>query len=213
MNNIDHTYYINLDKREDRNLHTLETVIPFFGLKKSEFTRLSAVDTSLAPSLSQRSVGCAQSHVNIYSDAQKKGYNYILVIEDDLIPTIKQETFFCNLDYLFNNFPDFNICQLAYNDVVAGKRIGPATSPILFSPNVQTTSAYIIKTSFTETITPVILSSIEKLKDNQLSQLHAIDQCWKAFQTEENKWFLMDRIGIQANDYSDIECRPVSYNC
>lgn len=213
MKHIDHTYYINLDKREDRNIHTLKTVIPFFKLEDHQFTRISAVDTSSAQNLSQRSVGCAQSHINIYKDANKKNYKYILVLEDDLIPVTTQDIFFENLNYLFEKFPDFNLCQLAYNDVTKGQKIGSADSPILFSNNVQTTSAYIIKTSFTNKISPTILNSIEELKKNSNPSLHAIDQCWKRFQSLENKWYLMERVGVQATDYSDIEGRIVSYSC
>lgn len=213
MKYIDHTYYINLDKREDRNRHTLETVIPFFKLKDKDFSRVSAIDTSSAPNLSLRSVGCAQSHINIYEDAKIKKYNYILVIEDDLVPTIKQETFFNNLDFLFKNFKNFNVCQIAYNDVAKAIPFKFPNSPILFSQNVQTTSGYIINVDFIDTIMPEIKKSISCLKNSEPSTMHAIDQCWKKFQTIDNRWFLMERVGVQAEDYSDIEGRVVSYGC
>jgi GR25 family glycosyltransferase involved in LPS biosynthesis len=213
MKHIDHTYYINLDKREDRNRHTLKTVIPFLGLNDKDFSRVSAVDTSSAQSVSLRSVGCAQSHINIYKDAINKDYKYILILEDDFVPIIKQETFFDNLDFLFDNFDNFNVCQIAYNDVSKGVPLNNPDSPILFSPNVQTTSGYIIKVSFLSEIIPTIESSISCLKNNESSMTHAIDQCWKKFQTMENNWYLMDRVGIQADNYSDIEGRETSYNC
>lgn len=205
---IDHTYYINLNKREDRNRHTLEKVIPFFGLKDEQFTRMPAVDTSSALSLSLRSVGCAQSHVNIYRDAKEKNYDYIMVLEDDFQPIVTSSTFDMNLKYLFDNFSGFNVCNLAYNNM---QEIIPIEGPISFCSEVQTTSAYIIRTSFVETIIPTILNSIKELKNGAPAQIHAIDQCWKKFQKRENKWFVMQRVGIQAEGYSDIEGRGVNY--
>lgn len=213
MKQIDHTYYINLDKRTDRELHTQRTVLPFFKLKKENYTRISAVDTSSAPTQSLRSIGCAQSHLNIYEDAKQKNYKHILILEDDLIPITTQDLFLKNLNYLFNKFPDFNICQLAYNDVEKAIPYGEPNSPVLFSSNVQTTSAYIANVSFLDTIKSTILTSINKLKQGETSRLHAIDQCWKKFQSLDYNWYLMERVFIQANDYSDIEGAHVKYNC
>ena len=213
MKHIDHTYYINLDKREDRNKHTLKTVIPFFKLEEGDYTRFSAVDTSSETTQSLRSIGCAQSHLNIYQDAKEKGYRHILILEDDFVPVIEQDLFFENLDYLFNKIPYFNICQIAYNDIKRAIPYGEPNSPVLFSPNVQTTSAYIANVSFLDVIKNTISDSINKLKQGHPSTIHAIDQCWKKFQSLDYQWFLLQRAGVQADDYSDIEAQHVQYNC
>lgn len=212
MNNIDHCYYLNLDKREDRNNHTLKLVLPFFGFNDGDFTRYPAIDTSTQPTLPLRSVGCAQSHLNIYSDAKQKGYETILVLEDDFIPIVETSELFSTWNYFVDRYPDFNICQLSYNDVTKGKPID-SSGLVLTSNNVQTTSAYVIKLSFAEKISTKIQDSINALKGEGDPNLHAIDQTWKTFQSLENKWYLLKRCGIQANDYSDIEGRVVSYGC
>ena len=212
MNNIDHCYYINLDKREDRNKHTLTSVLPFFGFNDDSFSRYPGIDTSGKLSLPQRSVGCAQSHLNIYKDAKSKGYQVILVLEDDFIPIIDTKELHSRWDFFYSKCPDFNICQLAYNDVTKGKSIDDS-GIILTSNNVQTTSAYVIKISFTDEISPTIQSSINSLNNNEDANIHAIDQTWKKFQSIENGWFLLKRCGVQANDYSDIEGRVVNYGC
>jgi hypothetical protein len=209
---IDHCYYLNLDKREDRNRHTLKLVLPFFNFKDGFFTRYPAIDTSEQPTLPLRSVGCAQSHLNIYKDAIEKGYKTIIVLEDDFIPVIETGELLSRWNYFIQRYPDFNICQLSYNDVTKGEPID-SSGLVLKSNNVQTTSAYVIKLSFCEKIVPKIQTSIDALKNGEDPNLHAIDQTWKSFQSLDHKWYLLKRCGVQANDYSDIEGRVVNYGC
>jgi len=212
MNEIDHCYYLNLDKREDRNRHTLKLVLPFFNFKEGFFTRYPAIDTSKQPTLPLRSVGCAQSHLNIYKDAIEKDYKTIIVLEDDFIPVIETSELLSRWNYFIERYPDFNICQLSYNDVTKGEPID-SSGLVLKSDNVQTTSAYVIRLSFCEKIVPKIQASIDALKNGEDPNLHAIDQTWKSFQSIENKWYLLKRCGVQANDFSDIEGRVVNYGC
>lgn len=212
MKQIDHCYYLNLDKREDRNRHTLKLVLPFFNFKEGFFTRYPAIDTSMQSTLSLRSVGCAQSHLNIYKDAIEKGYKTIIVLEDDFIPVIETGELLSRWNYFTERYPDFNLCQLSYNDVTKGEPID-SSGLVLKSNNVQTTSAYVIRLSFCEKIVPKIQASIDSLKNGEDPNLHAIDQTWKSFQSIENKWYLLKRCGVQANDFSDIEGRVVSYGC
>ena len=212
MKLIGHCYYLNLDRREDRNKHTLNLVIPFFGFSDNEYTRYSAIDTSSEPTLPLRSVGCAQSHLNIYQDAINKSYNYILVLEDDFIPVIESDELFSNWNYFINKYPNFNLCQLSYNDVTKAEPIDNSNI-VLHSNNVQTTSAYVIKLDFAKQIIPTIQNSIDQLKLNADPNLHAIDQSWKKFQSLDHSWYQLKRCGVQANDYSDIEGRFVSYGC
>lgn len=212
MKQIDHCYYLNLDKRKDRNLHTLKLVLPFFNFKEDFFTRYSAIDTSTEPTLSLRSVGCAQSHLNIYQDAIKKGYEAIIILEDDFVPIIDTSEFFSRWEYFVKHYPDFNLCQLSYKDLTKAMPID-SSGLVLTSNNVQTTSAYVIKLSFCKKIVPKIQKSIDLLKSGGDPNLHAIDQTWKSFQSLDNKWYLLKRCGIQAHDFSDIERRVVNYGC
>ena len=62
-------------------------------------------------------------------------------------------------------------------------------------------------------IKPHIQNSINKLQLGGNPLDYAIDQTWKRFQTLQNKWYLLKRCGIQAEDYSDIEGRMVRYGC
>lgn len=187
-------------------------VLPFFGFDKSGYTRYSAIDTSSEPTLALRSIGCAQSHINIYQDAIEKGYETIIILEDDFTPIIEASELFSRWNYFVENYPDFNICQLSYNDITKATAID-TSGLVLASNNVQTTSAYVIRLSFCKKITPKIEASIGSLKNEGNPTLHAIDQTWKSFQSLDNKWYLLKRCGIQASNFSDIEGRVVNYGC
>ena len=208
--NIDHLYYINLDKRVDRNQHFVDTVLPLFETCDSDFTRISAVDTTDQPTPDLRAIGCTLSHLKIYELAKQAGYKKFLVLEDDFHPTIDSQELNIRINHLFKHFPDFNICQISYNN--AG-RLTPKDDIIYTGRDTQTTSGYIIDISFCEVLIPVFELGVENLKNGQSARHNACDQIWKRFQTEQNKWYLMKKCGVQQSGYSDIEGRKVSYGC
>ncbi len=208
---IDHCYYINLAKREDRNTHTLSTVMPYLGFRNGQFSRYNAIDTSDQKTPALRAVGCAQSHLNIFKLARESNHKTILTIEDDLIPSLSKEELDSNVEYLFKNYPDFNVCQLAYNDV---KPVEPIDDSgiVFFSPHLQTASCYIIKTDFALSMAKDVERAITGLKNNEDYNQNAFDQIWLQFQTLSNKWYALPRIAYQAPDFSNIEGHQVFYN-
>lgn len=210
-NNIDHLYYINLDKRTDREQRFVDVVLPFFHADKKDFTRVSAVDTTDQPTSDLRAVGCTLSHLKIYELAKQAGYKKILVLEDDFRPTINSLELNVRIDHLFNHFPEFNICQISYNSNYG--KVQPIDDVIYSGENIQTTSGYIIDTSFCDVLKPAFEQSVENLKNGQSARQNACDQIWKQFQSVKNKWYLMKKCGMQQIGYSDIEGRKVAYGC
>lgn len=209
--NIDHLYYINLDKRTDRNQHFVDVVLPLFEAKPGDFTRISAVDTTDQPTSDLRATGCTLSHLKIYELARQAGFRKILILEDDFHPVTNSLELNVRIDHLFRHFPDFNICQISYNPNY-GKMI-PVDDIIYTGCNIQTTSGYFIDINFCNVLKPVFEQSVENLRNGQSAHQNACDQIWKQFQTEQNKWYLMRRCGVQQSGYSDIEGRRVSYGC
>ncbi len=210
--NIDHLYYINLNKRVDRDNHIKHNVLPFFGCNISNFTRISAIDTTDLSTPDMRATGCTLSHLEIYSHARVSNFKTILIIEDDFTPVIDADKFDYMTEYLFNNLPDFNICQIAYN--VDQRNVRNINHGVIKGGNnIQTTSGYILNVSFCDILTPVFTESVDLLRKGGPGRSYACDQVWKRFQTIEKKWYLMDRVGKQLDDYSDIEGKSVCYNC
>jgi GR25 family glycosyltransferase involved in LPS biosynthesis len=91
-NHFDQIYVLNLKKREDR-LRTTEKRLKFAEIEK--YTVFNGVDGIVAYKLwevysrenqffrNSNYVGCALSHLSIYQHALEKGYEKVLIIEDD----------------------------------------------------------------------------------------------------------------------------------
>ena len=90
---FDHVYLLNLEKRRERFL-TTDAKLKIFNI---EYTRFGATDGSVMRKLHEKFsqenhyftnsnyIACAISHLSIYADALEKGYNKILILEDDVL--------------------------------------------------------------------------------------------------------------------------------
>jgi len=207
--NIDHLYYINLDKRTDRNEHVLSNVLPAFKACEGEYTRMSATDTTGHGTAGKRASGCTLSHISVYDHAKQNGFKYVIVLEDDFKPTLNSLEIDLRISRLFQNHKNFDVCQVAFNE-----RYGctyPVCDLLMRGENIQTTCGYIINVDFCDVLLPVFQERVERLMSGSRPQLWACDQVWKKFQSKDS-WFLT-RCGKQLDDFSDIEGRKVAYNC
>jgi GR25 family glycosyltransferase involved in LPS biosynthesis len=89
LKKIDKIYVINLESRIDRkvkwetkndNLKMLQNKVQIFQAIDGNL-HLSGIKSSLRPG----EIGCSMSHICVWQDALKCGYNQILVFEDDVI--------------------------------------------------------------------------------------------------------------------------------
>lgn len=80
---FDKGYYINLDRRQDRNTEFLSE-LKNVGLD-TFFTRINGVDSARFPCIDYKHYFCALSHMKIYIDAFINSYNRILILEDDFM--------------------------------------------------------------------------------------------------------------------------------
>lgn len=132
-------YYINLDRRPERNEHTLKEInklkyncpierISAVDGKKIDIPNLSTklittdgIQNALHPTkgayylLSSGSIGCALSHLTIYDKIieEMSDDNYALILEDDI--HVKSE-FNEKLNKNINKLPKFDILFLGYHE-------------------------------------------------------------------------------------------------
>lgn len=205
---VEQIYYINLDKRTDRNEHIISNVLPWLNADKNIIQRISAVDTTDQPTPDKRATGCTLSHLKVFEDVLKNNYKYFMVLEDDFTPIIDSSELEIRINKLFANFLDFDGCQLSYNERCNGavKKIDDTFDTGI---RIQTTSSYIMNIDFCKKIKPVFEDSVKKLQKGCRYKQYACDVVWKPYQ-KFGRW-LLTRCGKQLTGFSDIEKRNVNY--
>ncbi len=206
--NVEQIYYINLDKRTDRNEHIINNVLPWLNADENIIQRISAVDTTHLSTSGLRATGCTLSHLKVFEDVLKNNYKYFIVIEDDFTPIISSSEFEIRVNKLFTDFLDFDVCQIAYNEKCGGivKKIDDI---FMTGRNIQTASGCIMNIDFCKKIKPVFEDSAKKLQEGGRYHTYACDQVWKPYQ-EFDRW-LLTRCGKQLMGFSDIEGKSVNY--
>jgi hypothetical protein len=77
--------------------------------------------------------------------------------------------------------------------------------------NAQTTTGYIVKHRYYDTLLESFKKSVGYLLTDYNVKLFAIDIQWKRLQQRDRWYVLYPLTVIQRNDYSDIEKRHVEY--
>ncbi len=204
---MDQLYYINLKKRPDRLEYLRENVLPYINIEGMQKMQVAAADHTHYSNVSQRAAGCSLSHLWVWKDAIEKGYDKIIVLEDDLELTKSEKEISEVLEKLKN--VDFSICNLAYNNRTPLKE---TKYDFLFKcNNIQTTGCYVASVPFLKKMIPHIEEATARLMNCESYPINAIDQAWKKFQNDEN-WYVAGRIGKQRKSYSDIENKTVDYS-
>ena len=103
-NNIDHIFYINLDKRIDRKIE-FEV-----EMKKLNWNAERFPGIYYAPP--KGIVGCGKSHLAVLKLAKERNYKNVLIMEDDFQCIESLEVYEEELHKLFTQKPDFDVCFL-----------------------------------------------------------------------------------------------------
>ena len=198
-------YFINLDKRLDRKRDFLKQ---FDSVKfnKNNIIRIQAIEHIIG------TLGCLSSHIKALRQALNDNYPYTIICEDDF--TFKnQELDFENLLVnLINSKIDWDVMLLSQNCGLISSTIDNNICKI---ENSQTTSGYIIKKSYINTLLSLFEKLYELTKDYKEKPPHrlTIDIYWKKLQ-KTDRWYITNPIlGYQRMSYSDIEKRITDYKC
>lgn len=147
---IDHIYYINLDRREDRRLH-VENEIRAFDPGMEHTTRFSAIEYSGAfvdtDTRNRGAIGCSLSHIQIAKMCKENGYKNVLVLEDDFKLNVCMQEFDMLMEHFFKNVRSFYFLLLGTSKSssrLVTKRIDDELSSVVFS---DCTTAYIMNSA------------------------------------------------------------------
>jgi len=201
MELLKHVLFINLEARKDR----LEQVLKQFGDLGVNAERFNAIKTKSGV------IGCTMSHIKCLEIALERGYDQILVCEDDIE--------FLNKDIFIDSITKFsqNPELMAKWDLlfISGNNAPPfdkITDYCVRTTNCRCGTGYIVKRHYL----PVLIENMREglrhlLRDPTNKPMYALDMYWNTLQRRDNWYLLTPLTVVQSASYSDIEERDVDY--
>ncbi len=188
-------FYINLEKRDDRNKNTIRQ-LKKIGIDKPN--RFKAVENDMGI------IGCGLSHIAVIKKAKELGWDHIVVFEDD-IDIIEPRLLKIKINKLMNK--EWDVLMLG------GNNFRPFTvidNDCIKVNKCFTTTAYIIKSHYYDTWIDNLKEGVKKLMETHDRQ-YSLDLYNHSLQRKDN-WLLLTPICIiQKKMYSDIENKKVDY--
>jgi len=197
--NIKNTFYINLKERTDRKIH-VETQLHEIGIKNA--TRFNAV------CLPNGAVGCGMSHLKCLEHARREQWDHVLIVEDD-IEFLNPPLFIHQFNALLKNHTNWDVVLLGGNNLPPYNKIDDSCIQVT---HCQTTTGYLIKSHYYDTLIQNIRESISNLiREPDQRFTYAIDKYWLSLQ-KKDIWYLITPLTVtQREDYSDIEKKHTNY--
>jgi hypothetical protein len=204
---FDHVYCINLARRPDRWADA-QAQFEALGL---EVERFNAVDGSTLEGLPDTVhlaqsaqaipgvVGCSLSHQAVISDAHEKGYDRILIVEDDVVFSDDAPRQFS--EAVNQVPPDWAMLYLGGNHVRGVTSIAPNVARMHGS---YTTNCYALSRQMIEFLAntlPTQPSGVTTPIDVYFAALHSQAPCY----------VFRPHLAWQRDGYSDVECADVDY--
>jgi GR25 family glycosyltransferase involved in LPS biosynthesis len=153
-------------------------------------------------------IGCSMSHMRCIQIAKARNWDHVMVCEDDVLFT-NVPLFLTQMSRFLATVPEWDVVLLAGNNIPPFRVVNDACIQI---SNCQTTTAYIVKAHYYDTLIANYRAGIHLLMRNPTQKLeYAIDRYWFELQRRD-RWFLITPLSVvQREDYSDIEQRITNY--
>jgi GR25 family glycosyltransferase involved in LPS biosynthesis len=192
-----HGFYINLNRRTDRR-----------ELVEEEFKRIGLeVERFPAVEYTPGAIGCNLSHIEVLKLAKSRGYESVMIFEDDFEFLISKEEWNQQISRLPTSY---DVVMLSYNLVQST----PHDETFLRVQEVQTTSGYIVHSRFYDTLIARWEEGTRLFKENpKVDWIYILDQYWKALQPGAEWYAFKQRIGQQRAGFSDLAGQFVEYRC
>ena len=200
FHDITNVLFINLDSRTDRRKH-FESQFFEIGFHPQRFAAIQNA---------RGAIGCTMSHIACMEMAIQNNWDHVLVCEDDAT-IINPGQLVHQVNHFFQRFNDsWDVLLLAGNNYQPFRQESPEAVRVA---NCQTTTAYLVRRPYFETLLANFKEGLRKLKAEPAEQpSYAIDQYWKLLQRKD-RWYLIVPITvIQRPDYSDVSKQHVNYS-
>jgi glycosyl transferase family 25 len=201
ISDIKYAFYINLDSRPDRKEH-VESQLAAIGINAQRFKAIKLTNGAL---------GCSMSHLKIIETAKENNWEHILIVEDD-IKFLNPNLFISQ----FNKFLETRELESSFDvALIAGNNMPPFTEiddTCVKVTRCQTTTGYLVKNHYFDTMIHNYRKGIEKLMKNpDEHKSYALDKYWFHIQEKHNWYLIIPLSVVQRPDYSDIEKRATDY--
>lgn len=164
---IDHIFYINLDRRPDRRANIESNLTQWGLMHKSE--RFPAIATTPG------CIGCSMSHAACIELSITRGYKNVLILEDDVVA----DTINLHLDKIPEKWDvilfDYNLkSEQAYENPNFGR-----------VEKAGLTSAYLVNEHYMKILRDNIIEGIPKLQSTGMHWHYAVDVYWNSLQKRD----------------------------
>ena len=185
---IDRVFYINLAHRTDRKSE-IESQLESYGI--SEYERFPAIKHDTIGG-----VGCGKSHIEVLKLAKKRGYNRVVILEDDFQFVVSKHEFEERVRILENDgLPNFDVFLLSHH--IFQETDVPGRTDIRRVLEAQTCSGYIVNSHYYDALIDVFEDTVPKLESTNYHWLFAIDIAWNSLMSS-GLWFRFEpRVGVQ----------------
>ena len=202
---IKHALYITLESRADRRAHVEAQLA---SLKHSGLSNLVAERFNAIKHATSGAIGCSMSHLRCIQLAKARGWDHVLVCEDDVLFT-NVPLFLTQLSKFMATVPHWDVVLLAGNNVPPYRVVNDACVQV---GSCQTTTAYIVRAHYYDALIANYRAGINLLMRSPAQKInYAIDRYWFELQRRD-RWFLITPLSVvQREDYSDIEQRVTNY--
>jgi glycosyl transferase family 25 len=189
---LDKVFFINLDHRQDR-LAEIEGELESHGLSHI-YERFSAIRHETIGA-----VGCGRSHIEVLKLAKARGYERVLIMEDDFMFTVSKDEFQEKIDKLDDI--EFDVCFLSCH--LMNFTMSQNHSFLHKVLEAQTASGYIVSNHYYDELINVFSDALPAFEATNCHWLYAIDVVWKPLQLRDNWICFNPRVGKQRPSYSD----------
>lgn len=193
-NYFDKIYYLNLDRRPDRNQDCIDELSKC-GIVAERFSATDAKELNLKPWM-----GCLLSNLEIIKTAKSKGFKNILILEDDVIFNDEFDTLF---NSYINQIPDnWDMLYLSGNhNEHSGYQINKISENIIKCFITYSTHSFAVNSTVYDLI-------INYLTYNQTKP---VDVLYTEIQRMCNAYSLSPGLTTQRVGFSDIENAVVDH--
>ena len=190
--------YINLERRTDRKIYVINE-LKKIGVK--EPICFKAIE------LQNGALGCSMSHLKCIENAKKNNYESVLICEDD-IEFLNPEFFLTQLKQFLESNINWDVVLIAGNNMIP---YTPINNNCIKIHNCQTTTGYIVKKEYYDTLINNYKSGIQKLMKESTNNAYKIDKYWFSLQRQDNWYLIIPLSVVQKEDYSDIEKKITNF--